>query len=127
MNDLKSIYRQDDIVLSPSDSPGLLWMGRKITKPFFEISSAVLDSRKYEIIKKEYSHANRIIIDKIIENSEYREKVFNALNRLKLYGIMSSRYLNIIDQMQLLVEEMKFLKTFKKCGSTKHFTVYCRA
>tara|TARA_Y100001960_G_C14768565_1_gene878484 strand:- start:464 stop:3133 length:2670 start_codon:yes stop_codon:yes gene_type:complete len=126
LSDFENIYQTHDLLFSFSDSAVSLYTGKKVTEPFYDVSTNLLPGPGLESIKKFYRNSRRVIVDKLVFNDVYRQNYFSRMNPLEATGVSNPDKWKTIDLLRGLMFDLVYHSGFVKCGSSEYFDIYCK-
>jgi len=123
----KNIMEKGDIFISPSDSAISLFTQQKITKPFFDLSTNILEKTSYLQIEKSYLDSRAIVVDRLISDSGYRSRNIKTLRSMTVHDHIAPKYWSVIDKFIILWKRIKLQRKdeLKLCGENFYFQRYC--
>ena len=123
----QNIIVDGDLIISPSDSPIALWTEIQVTRPFFDLSTNILEPPSWNKIKSNYLDARAIVIDRLISDYDYKKSTLLRLGALTDHDYLAPKYWQVIDKMSELW--LTLLATnrshYTLCGENQYFQRYC--
>ena len=120
------IYQDGDLVMSPNDNAIAIYLGKKVTKPFADLSTNINYDSDIPRISKYYFHPNkskRIIVDKYIDDKSAFNFVIKNWSKIPRKNEYFRNYEENLVKFRTLFNTIKPL--LYKCGENQHFSIYC--
>lgn len=123
----KRLMKKGDIFISPSDSGITLFTQAKVTEPFYDLSTNILEKSSYQKIEKQYSLAKSIIVDRLVSDEVYRQNHIQSLRALTNHDYIAPKYWLVLDKLIVLWKRISILRKnkMKLCGDNKYFQRFC--
>jgi hypothetical protein len=119
----KKIYRDGDLIISPIDNSIAIFLGKKVTKPFADLSTNINYNSDIPRISRYFlDKSKRIIVDEYIDRNGFNNVIQNWSRIPRRQEYFKGYSSNLKKFRELLNTLMPLLY---KCDQNQHFTVYC--
>lgn len=123
LKDFSSIYKNNDLVISPIDNALSIYTGKRLTSPYPDLSTNINSAYEINNIVLNYVGSNIIVDKRLLDLKTTLPKSVSLLIKNRNFFEISS-YQNNIKNLNKVYKEV-IDNSYVLCDESKYFTKYC--